>query len=48
MFAKSGVSKDVSRALDPEDVAKTVEFIVNMRGTLLLPELGIKKFPTIK
>ena len=46
MFAKSGVSKDVSRALKPDDVAKTVEFIVNMDGTLLLPEIGVKQFPT--
>lgn len=48
MFAKSGVSKDVSRALKPDDVAKTVEFIVSMDGILLLPELGVKQFPTAK
>lgn len=48
MFAKSGVSKDVSRALSPDDVAKTVEFIVSMDGTLLLPEMGIKKFPAAR
>jgi NADP-dependent 3-hydroxy acid dehydrogenase YdfG len=46
MFAKSGVAKDVSRALNPDDVAKTIAFIVSMDGALLLPEVGIKKFPT--
>lgn len=46
MFAKSGISKDVSRALNPDEVAKTVEFIVSMDGILLLPEMGVKKFPT--
>lgn len=48
MFAKSGISKDVSHALDPADVAKTVAFIVSMDGTLMLPEMGIKKFPSSK
>lgn len=47
MFAKSGVPKDVSHALNPDDVAKTVEFIVSMDGKLQLPEMGIKKFPTV-
>jgi hypothetical protein len=46
MFAKSGVTKDVSHALDPAVVAKTVEFIVSMDGIVSLPEVGIKKFPT--
>lgn len=48
MFAKSGISKDVSRALKPDDVAKTVEFIVSMDEILLLPEIGVKQFPTAK
>lgn len=48
MFAKSGVSKDVSQALNPDDVAKTVEFILSMNGMLLLPDLGVKKFPAVK
>lgn len=48
MFAKSGVPKDVSQALDPAEVAKTVAFIVSMDGLALLPEVGIKKFPTQK
>jgi len=46
MFAKSGISKNVSQALNPDDVAKTVEFIVSMDGALLLPEVGVKKFPS--
>lgn len=46
MFAKSGISKDVSHALDPNDVAKTVAFVIEMDGTLSLPEIGIKKPPT--
>jgi short-subunit dehydrogenase len=48
MFAKSGVTKDVSHALDPADVAKIVEFIVSMDGALLLTEIGIRKPPTSK
>lgn len=45
MFAKAGVPKDVSNAIDPADVAKAVAFMVSMDGALLLPEVGIKKFP---
>ncbi len=48
MFAKSGVSKNVSQALDPAAVAKAVAFIVDMDGAVLFPEVGIKKFPTAK
>ncbi|HJP96474.1 MAG TPA: SDR family oxidoreductase [Candidatus Saccharimonadales bacterium] len=48
MFAKSGVPKDVSHALNPDDVAKMVEFIVSMDGILLLPEVGVKQSPTAK
>ena len=48
MFAKSGVGKDVSGALDPADVAKAVAFIVSMDGKILLPEVGVKKFPVVQ
>jgi len=48
MFATAGASKNVSYALDPAEVAKTVAFLLNMDGVALLPEVGIKQFPTAK
>lgn len=44
MFAKSGVPKDVSQALDTDDVAKTIEFMLSFDDGTLFPEIGIKKF----
>jgi len=46
MFAKANIDKNVSAALDPTEVAKTIAFIISMDGTALLPEVGIKLFPT--
>ena len=43
MFAKSGAPKDVSKDLDTDDVAKTVEFMLNLDESIELPEIGIKR-----
>ena len=48
MFAAAGISKNVSYALDPAEVAKTVAFLLSMDGIALFPEVGIKQFPTAK
>lgn len=45
LFDKAGNSKDLSDALDPDEVAKTVEFILGLAETTLFPEIGIKPFP---
>lgn len=42
MFSKMGIEKDMSDALDIEDVAKTVEFILNFGKETIFPEIGIK------
>ena len=42
MFEKAGNKKDLSDALDPDEVAKVIEFICTLSSTTLLPEVGIR------
>lgn len=42
MFAKVGIEKDMGNALAPEEVARTVEFLLDMKRTVNIPEIGIK------
>ncbi|HEX8762933.1 MAG TPA: SDR family oxidoreductase [Candidatus Saccharimonadales bacterium] len=42
MFSKMGIEKDMSKGLDTEDVAKTIEFILSFDKPTLFPEIGIK------
>jgi len=42
LFKKAGATKDMSDALEPREVAKTIEFIVSSKNTTLFPEVGIK------
>jgi short-subunit dehydrogenase len=42
MFKKMGIDKSMDDALDPKEVAKTVEFILSLKSTTLFPEVGIK------
>jgi NAD(P)-dependent dehydrogenase (short-subunit alcohol dehydrogenase family) len=42
MFHKLGIAKDMSDALSPEEVAKTVAFILSLDPTTVFPEVGIK------
>lgn len=42
MFSKMGIEKDMSKGLDTEDVAKTIEFILSFNKPTLFPEVGIK------
>ena len=41
LFAKSGIQKDMSNALDTVEVAKTVEFLLGFDNTVAVPEIGI-------
>lgn len=43
MFEKMGIEKDMSDALDPAVVAKTVEFVLSLGPDVVLPEIGIKR-----
>jgi short-subunit dehydrogenase len=43
MFAKSGAPKDVSKDLDTDEVAKTIEFMLGFDNSVLFPEIGIKR-----
>lgn len=45
LFARAGVPKDVSKSLDPDDIAKTVEFLLSFENTLSFPEIGMKQMP---
>jgi NADP-dependent 3-hydroxy acid dehydrogenase YdfG len=42
MFIKMGIQKEMNDALDTEEVARTVEFILNSKPTTFFPEIGIK------
>jgi short-subunit dehydrogenase len=42
LFSKAGVEKNMDDALDTDEVAKAVEFILGLESTTLLPEVGIK------
>ena len=42
MFSKMGIDKNMDGALDTDEVAKTVEFILSLDSSTLLPEVGIK------
>ena len=45
LFAKQGVQKDIESALDPEQVAKTVAFILSLNDDTVVPEIGILRMP---
>jgi short-subunit dehydrogenase len=42
MFEKMGIKKDMIDALDPKEVARTIEFILSCNETTVFPEVGIK------
>ena len=42
LFEKQGIKRDLSHALDLSEVAKMVEFVINLSPTTLVPEIGIK------
>lgn len=42
MFTKVGIKKDMSDALDPEEVARTIAFLIESGPNVVFPEIGIK------
>lgn len=42
LFKKAGNEKNMADALDPTEVAKTIEFILGLDDTTLFPEVGIQ------
>jgi len=42
MFEKVGIQKDMEKAIDPEVVAKSVDFILSLPDTVVVPEMGIR------
>lgn len=42
LFEKAGIDKNMDRAIDPEDIAKTIEFMLSFENTVNFPEVGIK------
>ena len=42
MFEKMGLHKDMFDGLEPEKVAKTIEFLLTFDNTVVFPEIGIK------
>ncbi len=47
MYEKAGENKDVSKGLDPVDIAKTIKFILSFAPNISFPELGIKNIEYI-
>lgn len=42
MFSKMDIEKDMSKGLDTEEVAKTIEFLLTFDKPTMFPEIGIK------
>lgn len=42
LFQKSGVVRDLTDALEPEEVASVVEYVINLSPSTYLPEISIK------
>ena len=42
MFEKVGIKKSMADAVEPEEIAKMIEFIMTLKSTTTIPELGIK------
>lgn len=42
MFEKMSIEKSMEDALDPMEVAKTIEFILSLDRTTIFPEIGLK------
>ena len=42
MFSKMNIEKDMNKALDTEEVAKTIEFLLTFDNPTVFPEIGIK------
>ena len=42
LFEKAGVTKTMTDALDPKEVAKVIEFLLSFPNSVVFPEIGIK------
>lgn len=42
MFNKTGIEKDMSKGLEPDEVAKTIAFLLSFESPTMFPEIGIK------
>ena len=42
LFKQQGITKDMRDALDPKEVARTVEFVLSLSNTTVLPEITIQ------
>lgn len=42
MFSKMGIEKDMSKGLEPEEVAKIIELLLTFDKPTIFPEIGIK------
>ena len=42
MFSKMGIKKDMSKGLEPDEVAKTIEFLLSFEKPIMFPEIGMK------
>ena len=42
IFEKVGLKRDMSKALAPLDIAKTIEFILNLPDDVVIPEISMK------
>jgi hypothetical protein len=42
LFEKQGAVRDLNQALDPQEVASTIEYVINLSTDILIPDIGIK------
>ncbi len=45
-FSKIGLKRDMSTAVDPSDIIKTIEFVLSLPEDIVVPEIGIKHIKT--
>ena len=46
LFSKIGLKRDMNNAVDPKDVIKIIEFVLEMPSDIVIPEIGIKHIKT--
>lgn len=42
LFSRVGAKRDITKAMDPDQVAEAIQFVVNLKSGIHVPELGIK------
>lgn len=46
LFSKIGLKRDMNNAVDPKEIIKIIEFVLDMPSDIVIPEIGIKHIKT--